>query len=194
VFSVIPPIKEAWTRRLFLLIAVATTLLAEDFSGKVVAITDGDTIRVMRDGRSERVRLWGVDCPEARQPFDTRSKQFTGGLAFGQTVTGKVRDIDRYNRFVGEIILPDGRNLNRELVRAGFAWWYEMYARRETVLRDLQSEARAAKRGLWSDPKPVPPWEWRRPRGPAAWIQVFWLAIFRIIGSRSARDFGRLRG
>ena len=60
----------------------------------------------------------------------------------------KVRDIDRYKRTVAEIILPDGHNLNREIVRAGFAWWYQQYARRETVLRDLENEARAARRGL----------------------------------------------
>jgi hypothetical protein len=82
-----------------------------------------------------------------KQPFGTRAKQFTGDLAFGQMVTVKVRDIDRYKRTVAEIILPDGRNLNQELVRAGLAWWYQQYARRETVLRDLEQEARAAKRG-----------------------------------------------
>jgi endonuclease YncB( thermonuclease family) len=108
--------------RLILLLALAGAALCADlFTGKVVSITDGDTIRIMRDGRSERVRLWGIDCPEAKQPFGTRAKQFTGDLAFGRTVTVRVRDIDRYKRFVGEVILPDGRNLNQELVRAGFA-------------------------------------------------------------------------
>ena len=79
------------TRRLLLLIAVAATLLVKDFTGKVVAITDADTIRVIRDGRSERVRLFGIDSPEGRQPFGTRARQFTGDLAFGQTVTVRVR-------------------------------------------------------------------------------------------------------
>jgi endonuclease YncB( thermonuclease family) len=77
-------------------------------------------------------------------------------------VTVRVRDIDRYKRTVAEIVLPDGRNLNQELVRAGLAWWYRQYARKEMVLRDLEQRARAAKRGLWSDPNPVAPWEWRR--------------------------------
>jgi endonuclease YncB( thermonuclease family) len=103
------------TRRLFLLAAVAAAALyAEDFAGKVVAISDGDTIRVMHNGTPERIRLWGIDCPEMKQPFGTRAKQFTGDLAFGQVVTVKVRDIDRYKRTVAEIILPDGRNLNQE--------------------------------------------------------------------------------
>jgi endonuclease YncB( thermonuclease family) len=74
----------------------------------------------------------------------------------------KIRDINRYKRTAAETILPDGRNLNQEIVRAGLAWWYQQCARRETVLWDLAQEARDAKRGLWSDPKPVEPWEWRR--------------------------------
>lgn len=74
----------------------------------------------------------------------------------------KIRDIDRHKRTVAEIILPDGRNPNQEIIRAGLAWWYRQYARRETVLQDLEQDARAAKRGLWVDPKPVEPWEWRK--------------------------------
>jgi micrococcal nuclease len=111
----------------------------------------------MHDGAAERIRLWGIDCPESKQPFGTRAKQYTGDLAFGQTVMVRVRDIDRYKRTVAEIILPDGRNLNQELVRAGLAWWYQQYARRELILRDLEEEARAARRGLWADPQPPPP-------------------------------------
>ena len=104
-------------RRLILL-AAAAARCAEDFTGRVVGITDGDTIKVTHDGMAERIRLGGIDCPEAKQPFGTRAKQLTGDLAFDQVVTVKVRDIDRYNRTVAEIILPDGRNLNQELVRA----------------------------------------------------------------------------
>lgn len=151
------------TRRLFLLAAVAAaTLLAQDFTGKVVGITDGDTIRVMHNGAAERIRLWGIDCPESKQPFGTRAKQFTGDLAFGQTVKVVVRDVDRYKRTVAEIILPDGRNLNREIMRAGFAWWYEAYAKHDATLPVLEKDARAARRGLWADPRPMAPWEWRR--------------------------------
>jgi endonuclease YncB( thermonuclease family) len=56
----------------------------------------------------------------------------------------------------------DGRNLNREIVRAGLAWRFERYAHHDTVLRDLEREARGARRGLWADPQAVPPWEWRK--------------------------------
>ena len=150
-----------------LILLLATwTLHAASFSGRVVAVSDGDTIRVMHGGLAEPVRLWGIDCPEQGQPFGTRARQFTGDLAFGKDVKVIVREVDRYRRMVGEIFLPDGRNLSRELVRAGLAWWYRPYARGDRELERLEREARAARRGLWADAHPVPPWEWRsaRPR------------------------------
>src|SRR5262245_50261614 len=146
------PISAPMTRRLFLFAALATALFAEDFSGKVVGISDGDTIRLMYEGRAQRVRLWGIDAPESKQPWGTRAKQYTGDLAFGRVVTVRVHDIDRYKRLVAEVIPPDGRNLNQVLVRAGMAWWYRQFAKRDPVLQSLEQEARAAKRGLWNDP------------------------------------------
>lgn len=109
----------------FLLTAAVSvgSLFAEEFVGKVVAITDGDTLKVLRAGTEVRVRLHGIDAPESRQPFRRRAQQFVGDLAFGKTVTIIVRDHDRYWRLVVEVILPDGRSLNHELVRSGLAWW-----------------------------------------------------------------------
>ena len=66
--------------------------------------------------------LWGIDCPEAKQAFGTRAKQLTGDLAFGNTVTVKVRAVDRYKRTVAHP--ADSRNLNQEIVEVGLAWWY----------------------------------------------------------------------
>jgi micrococcal nuclease len=106
--------------------------------------------------------LHGVDAPEARQPFSDRARQFTSELAFGKTVTIRVRDTDQYGRTVADVILPDGRNLNHELVKAGFAWWYRNYAKNDANLERLEAEARKASRGLWADKAPVPPWEFRR--------------------------------
>ncbi len=63
---------------------------------------------------------------------------------------------------MGEVLLPDGRSLNHELVKAGFAWWYRKYAPEDDTLKQLEEEARQAKRGLWVDPHAVPPWEWRK--------------------------------
>ena len=135
-----------------------------DFSGRVVGISDGDTIKVLHDGKAERIRLNGIDCPEKAQPFGTKAKQFTSAMVFGKDVTIQVKDTDKYGRTVADVILPDGRSLNRELVAAGLAWWYRKYSKDES-LGQLEAEAKTAKRGLWADPEPVPPWEWRRRRG-----------------------------
>lgn len=106
----------------------------QDYEGLVVAITDGDTIKVMHDGVAERVRLNGIDCPEKKQPFGTKASQFTGELAFQKVVTVQVKGKDRYGRTIADVLLPDGRILNHEVVKAGFAWWYRKYAPRDEVL------------------------------------------------------------
>ncbi len=103
----------------------------------------------------------GGDCPEKRQAFGNRAKQFTSKLVFGKTVTVQVLGRDRYGRTVGVVLLPDGRSLNHELVRAGLAWWYRRYAPDDETLAQLERDARGAERGLWADAEPVPPWEWR---------------------------------
>ncbi len=130
----------------------------------MVGVSDGDTITVLHSGKGERIRLHGIDCPEKRQAFGKRAKQLTSNLVFGKTVTVQVVDRDRYGRTVAEVLLPDGRSLNRELVRAGFAWWYWRYTPDDETLAQLEREARAAKRGLWADPNPIPPWQWRTMR------------------------------
>ena len=133
---------------LFLGIAlVASHAFAADFTGRVVGVSDGDTITVLHNGKGERIRLHGIDCPEKRQAFGNRAKQFTSKLVFGTTVTVQVVDRDRYGRTVGVVLLPDGRSLNHELVRAGLAWWYRKYSDDQS-LGDLEAEAREAKRGL----------------------------------------------
>ncbi len=149
------------TLPLFLGIAlVASQALAADFTGRVVGVSDGDTITVLHNGKGERTRLHGIDCPEKRQAFGKRAKQLTSNLVFGKTVTVQVMDRDRYGRTVCEVLLPDGRSLNHELVRAGLAWMYRRYTNDQS-LSDLEEEARVAQRGLWADPHAVPPWEWR---------------------------------
>ena len=142
---------------------VATSALAETFSGKVVGVVDGDTIDVLHAGRAERVRLIGIDCPEKRQAFGQRAKQATSDLAFGTVVTVAAPRRDRYGRLLGDVMLPDGTNLNRELVRRGMAWWYRKYST-DRRLEATEAAARQARRGLWADANPIPPWEWRRRR------------------------------
>lgn len=133
----------------------------ESFSGEVVAVLDGDTLDVMRDDRSERIRLHNVDAPEKAQAFGQRAKQFAADLVYGKTVTVCIADHDRYGRTVGDVILPDGRALNRELVASGFAWWYRRYSN-DASFEQLETSARAAHRGLWADDAPKPPWDFRR--------------------------------
>ncbi|PIQ20808.1 MAG: SNase-like nuclease [Cytophagales bacterium CG18_big_fil_WC_8_21_14_2_50_42_9] len=128
---------------------------------KVISIKDGDTIELLKDGQPVRVRLQGVDAPEKKQDFGTRSRQFTSDLSFGQYVNLVVDGTDRYGRTVGTIILPDGRTLNQELVRNGFAWHYKAYSKDEELAR-LEEEARAEKRGLWAGPNPIAPWDFRK--------------------------------
>jgi micrococcal nuclease len=132
------------------------------FTGKVVGVTDGDTISVMHNGRGEKIRLHGIDCPEKGQAFGAVAKQFTSALVFGKEVTVAVQDSDKYGRTIGEITLLDGRVLNQELVKAGLAWWYRKYAPDNAVLEKLEAEAREAKKNLWSDLNPIPPWDYRR--------------------------------
>ena len=148
---------------IFALLAWTSATFA-DFSGKVVAVQDGDTLEVMKEGVAVRVRLHGIDCPEKGQAFGQKAKQFTSDLAFGKTVTVREKGRDRNGRTIGEVILEDGQSLNRELVRVGLAWWFRKYAKNDAELEALEKEAREARKSLWEDADPVPPWEWRKGR------------------------------
>jgi endonuclease YncB( thermonuclease family) len=139
------PARRAACALLLALLSVSAAL-ATEFTGRVVGISDGDTITVLA-GAPIKVRLAGIDCPEKRQPFGQKAKEFISDLAYRTVVTVRVVDRDRYGRSVGEVILMDGKSLNRELVRAGFAWWYRAYSKDET-LGALEAETRAYKRGL----------------------------------------------
>ena len=145
-----------------LLLSVPASSQTDTFTGKVVSVSDGDTISVMRTGRAVKVRLHGIDCPEKKQPYGTRAKRFTSDMAFGMEVEIRVQTTDRYGRIVGEVILPDGLSLNKQLVYLGLAWWYRKYAPNDRTLKALEEGARAEKKGLWADKNPVPPWEWRQ--------------------------------
>lgn len=124
--------------------------------------TDGDTLTLLKGRIQVRVRLHGIDAPETGQDFGSRAKQAASDLVFGQTVTVHPHEIDRYGRTVADVILPNGRSLNREMVGQGMAWWYRAYAAYDAPLASLEARAKGARRGLWSQPDPVPPWAWRR--------------------------------
>ncbi|GKS62904.1 putative endonuclease [Nitrospira sp.] len=129
----------------------------------MVGVLDGDTIDVLHNGKAERIRLRGVDCPEKKQPFGQKAKQFTSTLVFGKTVSVVPSEKGRYGRTIGDVFLPNGANLSYELVKAGLAWWYHTYSD-DVVLAALELDAQVARRGLWIDPRPIPPWEYRHPK------------------------------
>ncbi len=152
---------------LLLALLLSASLFGQEITGKVVGVSDGDTITVLQDKTQIKVRLNGIDCPESGQPFGERAKQFTSALCFGDIVTVKTAGKDRYGRTLGDVVLTDGRVLNQELLKAGMAWWYREFSK-DNALEAWEAEARQAKRGLWSDPNVVAPWEWRNGRQPTA--------------------------
>jgi micrococcal nuclease len=134
------------------------------FTGPVVSVLDGETIEVLHNTHPERVRLSGIDCPEKGQAFGNNAKQASSALVFGKDVLLQTHGQDKYGRTLGDVFLLDGTNMNHELVKHGWCWWYRKYAPGDTVLEGLEKEAREAKKGLWAEPAPVPPWKWRRLR------------------------------
>lgn len=130
-----------------------------DFSGRVVSIADGDTLTILQDREQVKVRLVEIDAPEKGQAFGNRSKQSLSNMCFDKEAQIKDKGKDRYGRTLGRVYC-DGTDANAEQVRQGMAWVYDKYVTDHSLYR-LQDEARTAKRGLWVDVNPLPPWEWR---------------------------------
>lgn len=115
---------------LFATFAHAETII----SGKVVGISDGDTITVLQDRTQYKIRLYGIDRPESHQDFGTRAKQFVSDLIFKKDVRVVQKDMDRYGRVVGIVYVGD-TCINEEIIKAGFAWVYNQYCK-DMVCRD----------------------------------------------------------
>ena len=150
---------------LTLTLAALSGVGAEPFlEGRVVAVFDGDTLEMLVDGAPRRIRIAGIDTPERGQPWAERAKQALSNRVFGKPV--KVNEVaeDRYGRTVGEVYADDVC-VGCELVREGYAWVYRGFTD-DRVLFDLEAQARAAGRGLWSLPESerTPPWKWRESR------------------------------
>ncbi|MCX7059274.1 MAG: thermonuclease family protein [Gammaproteobacteria bacterium] len=128
-------------------------------SGRVVGVTDGDTIKVLCDRTEVKVRLAEIDAPERGQPFGAQSKAALSDLVFGRQIRLDVTDTDRYGRSIARVWV--GRtDANREMVRLGYAWAYRKYLTDATLLDD-EAAAQRARSGLWADANPSPPWEFR---------------------------------
>lgn len=140
---------------LFLALA-ALSLLAHP--AKVIKISDGDTIAILQGKQQIKVRLFGIDAPELKQPYGKKSKQFLTNLIAGEVVEVKENGKDRYKRTIGIVYLGN-TDMNAQMVENGYAWAYRKFSKKYTP---QESKAKKQGLGLWRDKEPIPPWEWRK--------------------------------
>ena len=148
-----------------LVILSCSTARADKITGIVTGVSDGDTITITRtisDTKKEtyKIRLLSIDAPELKQPYGKRSKGFLSALVFNKQVTVTWTKRDRYKRILGTVSI-NGKNINEEMIKAGYAWHYRQYSKDKT-LQAMEDKARADKKGLWQDSNPVAPWDYRR--------------------------------
>lgn len=145
---------------LFLILSIS--VFSETITGKVIYVSDGDTIHLVSNNQKYKIRFYGIDTPEKSQEFGLEAKEFTYKRIFGKIVNVDVKDTDRYGRKVGVVHYTNGKDLNFELVKNGYAWWYEKYAKNNQQLKMAQDYAARNKLGLWVQSNPIAPWDYRR--------------------------------
>ncbi len=159
-----------------LILLLATSVAHADVTGRVVAVADGDTIKVLDSYQVEhKVRLTGIDAPERGQPFSTVSRNHLASMVAGKEVLVESSKSDQYGRLLGKVwVRPSdcptcGKTLdaNYTQVLSGMAWWYRYYAIEQSPedlgrYESAEDEAKARKWGLWADPKPINPYDWRK--------------------------------
>jgi endonuclease YncB( thermonuclease family) len=159
-----------------LLVCLCCSPSQADIEGRVVAVTDGDTIKVLDSAKTQhKVRLTGIDAPEKSQPFGNKSKEYLAALVAGKDVFIESDKNDRYGRVLGKVWVQPidcsscGKTLdaNHAQLVAGMAWWYRYYAKQQSpkdrALYELaEDKAKPMKLGLWVGVNPVPPWDYRR--------------------------------
>ena len=150
------------SRRLacILLLFVGGAVEAAEFSGKVIAVLDGDTLLVLRSGNPVKVRLAEVDAPEKGQPYGTASQKSLSDMVMGRQIGVTSRAVDDYGRLVATVQV-NGLNVNHEQVRRGMAWEYSRFHSNRELLA-LQREAQQARRGLWAGEGAIEPSLWRK--------------------------------
>lgn len=130
--------------------------------GRVVGVHDGDSFTLLDDNNVEhKIRLHGIDCPELKQAFGKAAKYFVSNLIFNQYVNVETSKKDRYGREIGTVIMADGKILNEEILKSGYAWHYLEYDTKPSWTK-MEQNAKTAKVGLWADSNPIEPWFWRK--------------------------------
>ncbi|EAQ96107.1 thermonuclease family protein [Congregibacter litoralis] len=162
---------------LCLFIAFSKAAVAQaDIIGKVVSVTDGDTIKVLDGSKTEhKVRLTGIDAPERGQAFGTKSRDHLSSLVAGKEVRVESDKSDRYGRTLGKVWVQPvdcthcGKTLdaNHAQLLSGMAWWYRYYAKEQSPedrgrYESAEDQAKARKQGLWADSHPINPYDWRK--------------------------------
>lgn len=156
--------------------ATATGAELRSLRVEVVSVADGDTVTVLDSNQLQhRVRLAGIDAPERYQPFADRSRQNLSRMVLRRTVLIEWSKVDQYRRFIAKVVVEEpgcatpctATDVNLEQLRAGLAWHYKYYEAEQTpedrkAYMLTEEKARETGTGLWAEPSPVPPWEWRR--------------------------------
>ena len=135
------------------------------FTAKVIRIMDGDTMEVLYKNTPRKIRLAHIDCPENKgaQPFGNKAKKALSDLCFGQMVTVHGEKLDRYGRLIAIVTNDQNQVINQEMIKRGMAWHFKKYSH-DSVYANLEIAARKNRIGLWQEPNPSPPWEWRKPK------------------------------
>jgi len=133
----------------------------QEIRGKVVKVQDGDTFTLLTSTNEQiKVRMYGIDAPEKKQPYGQASKKHLSDFIFGKTVCVVQKGKDKYKRYLGIAYLENGENVNYRMVADGYAWHFTKYSD-DTYQVALEKNARNQKRGIWQEPAPVSPWDFR---------------------------------
>lgn len=165
----LPSLLSRWVLLLSLSLLAHQAAHSDTLYGSVVGLSDGDTITVLDTSKAQhRIRLAGIDAPEKKQPFGDRSRQSLASLVFGKNVQVEYSKTDRYGRIVGKVLVNDV-DASLEQVKRGLAWHYKVYEREQNpadrvLYAQAELDARRAHQGLWADPSPIPPWDFRKSR------------------------------
>jgi len=145
---------------MFALIA-AGAASAQTIQGKVVAVSDGDSLTVVSKGAAKhRVRLAEIDAPEREQAFGAAARKSLAEICLRKAAAVEVVVVDRYQRTVGKVKCG-GVDASVEQVRRGMAWVVARNIMPNSPLYEMEANARLRRIGLWSGEKPEPPWQWR---------------------------------